>query len=416
MGHYTVWYYNNDSNFGRLLHGTPLCCGGTSVHASHPRVWLPNKQWFCLKLQAENILQSRVSRSATEAVASQICFMSCDYHCPQAIPTKCKDHDPVTEDMPKDVHPSLLPVLEEFKELFSQQLGKTNVTKHTIDTGDARPIEVPPKKIPFHFADKVHAQLEDMAWEGIIRPSNSPWCAPAVYVSKSSGEIRICVDFVQLNKVTKKDSYPVPRSEGPQQKLAGKKIFSKLDLKSAYWQFPMETRSIEKTAFCPGPGYGLWEFTVMPYGLTCATQTCQRGLDTILRDCKYCVDNYVDDCIVFSDNMTSHIQDLRQVLQKLCAAGLTLKGSKCFFGRQDHPLRLWIFLQWCDSILGEDQSYFRVANSKLYQRRTSIFGPCELLLPICSTLLAHLLNLQAKLSYSHGDPDTRNPSGTSIMF
>ena len=100
-----------------------------------------------------------------------------DEDCPQAIPTKCKDHDPVTEDMPKDVHPSLLPVLEEFKELFSQQLGKTNVTEHTIDTGDARPIKVPPRQIPFHFADKVQAQLEDMAREGIIRPSNSPWCA-----------------------------------------------------------------------------------------------------------------------------------------------------------------------------------------------------------------------------------------------
>ena len=94
----------------------------------------------------------------------------------------------------------------------------------------------------------------------------------------------------------------------------------------------MEAHSIEKTAFCPGPSYGLWEFTVMPYGLTCATQTCQRGLDTILQNCKHCVDNYVDDCIVFSDDMTSHIQDLRLVLGKLQAAGFTLHGSKCSFG------------------------------------------------------------------------------------
>ena len=136
--------------------------------------------------------------------------------------------------MPSDVHPNLTPVLEEFKALFSQQIGKTNVAEHTIDTGDAVPIKIPPRQIPFHLADKVHAQLDDMVKEGIIRPSTSPWCTPAVYVPKSSGEIRICVDFVQLNKVTKKDSYLVPRSEGPQQKLAGKKVFSKLDLKSAY--------------------------------------------------------------------------------------------------------------------------------------------------------------------------------------
>ena len=67
-----------------------------------------------------------------------------------------------------------------------------------------------------HYAEWVHAQLEDMAKEGIIRLSTSPRCTPAVYVPKSSGEVRICVDFVKLNQVTKKDSYPVPQPEGPQ--------------------------------------------------------------------------------------------------------------------------------------------------------------------------------------------------------
>ena len=154
-----------------------------------------------------------------------------------------------------------------------------------------------------------------------------------MYVPKPSGEIRICVDYVQLNSVTKKGSYPVPRTEGPKQRLAGKQVFSKLDLCSTYWQFPMEPESIEKTAFCPGPGYGFWEFTRMPYGLTGTTQTFQRGLDNILQNCKDCFDNYVDDCIVFSDNMAAHIIDLQRVLSQLKAAGLTLCGSKCFFGK-----------------------------------------------------------------------------------
>ena len=65
----------------------------------------------------------------------------------------------------------------------------------------------------------------------------------------------------------------------------------------------MSPTSIEKITFCPGPGYGLWESTVMPYGLTGATQTCQQGLDQVLKDCKDCVDNYIDNCIVFSDNI-----------------------------------------------------------------------------------------------------------------
>ena len=131
----------------------------------------------------------------------------------------------------------------------------------------------------------------------------------------------------------KKNSYPVPRADGPQQKLAGKRVFSKIDLRSAYWQFPMQKESIEKTAFSPGPGYGLWEFTVMPYGLTGATQTCQQGLDTVLHDYKYCVDNYVDDCVVFSKDMASHARDLEKVLGALQAAGFTLRGSKCAFGK-----------------------------------------------------------------------------------
>ena len=93
----------------------------------------------------------------------------------------------------------------------------------------------------------------------------------------------------------------------------------------------MSPTSIEKTAFCPEPGYGLWEFTVRPYGLTGATQTCQRGLDQVLKDCKDCVDNYNDDCIVFSDDMQSHMRDLQRVLSRLRNAGFTLRGSKCFF-------------------------------------------------------------------------------------
>ena len=259
--------------------------------------------------------------------ASLPCNMiTLDDECPQAIPTTRKHTNLPTVDMPADVHPALMSVLQEYKSLFSTELGKTTITEHTMKTGEALPIKVPPRPIPFHYADRVHQQLQEMTQEGIIRPSTSPWCAPAVYVPKPSGEIRICVDYVQLNSVTKKDSYPVPRAEGPQQKLAGSPSL-------IYWQFPMEPQSIEKTAFCPGPGYGLWEFTRMPYGLTGATQTCQRGLDSILHNCKDCIDNYVDDCIVFSDYMTAHISDLRRVLDQLRAAGFTLCGSKCFFGK-----------------------------------------------------------------------------------
>lgn len=135
---------------------------------------------------------------------------------------------------------------------------------------------------------------------------------------------------MQLIKLTKKDFYPVLRAECSRQKLAHNCVFSKIDLRSTYWQFLMSEESIEKTAFCPGPGYGHWDFTVMPYRLTGATQTRQHGLDKVHKHYKDCVDNYVDDCIVFSDSMKAHIKDPQSVLSSLLATGFTLRG---FFGR-----------------------------------------------------------------------------------
>ena len=118
-----------------------------------------------------------------------------------------------------------------------------------------------------------------MVQEGIIRSSTSSWYAPTVCL----GEIRNCVNYVHLNGITKKDLYPIPCAKGPRQKLVGKRLFSKLDLHDAYWQFTMVPACIEKTVFCPELGYGLWEFTRMPYALTGASHACLRGLDCSVR-------------------------------------------------------------------------------------------------------------------------------------
>ena len=115
----------------------------------------------------------------------------------------CRNTDPCQLDLLSNVHPALTQSVNEYSMLFSQQIGHTNITQHFIDTGDSPTVKVLPCPIPFHFVDCVQQQLTDMQ-EGIIRPSSSPWCAPAVYVPKSICEIRICIDFVQLNYRTKK--------------------------------------------------------------------------------------------------------------------------------------------------------------------------------------------------------------------
>ena len=129
---------------------------------------------------------------------------------PEAIPSKtnCQKHP----DMPTDYHPLLRSALHEHRAIFRKKLRHTSVAEHVIETGDSFPVKVPARPIPFYFKERVHTQLQEMADAGIIQPNNSPWCAPAVYVPKANGEVCICVDFVQLNKVTKKDSYPVPHS------------------------------------------------------------------------------------------------------------------------------------------------------------------------------------------------------------
>ena len=107
----------------------------------------------------------------------------------------------------------------------------------------------------------------------IIVESSSSWMAPAVYVRKKSGKLRLCVEYRELNKRTHKDAYPLPLAlvDEVQDCLSGSVIFSKLDLQSGYWQVPVDCVDQEKTAFCPGPGMGLFQFTRMPFGLSRAS-------------------------------------------------------------------------------------------------------------------------------------------------
>ncbi|KFD49867.1 hypothetical protein M513_09334 [Trichuris suis] len=132
--------------------------------------------------------------------------------------------------------------------------------------------------------------------QGIIEPSNSPWMAPAVYRRKRSGEVRICVDYRELNKRTRKDAYPLPLPDDVFDRISGAKVFSILDMQSGFWQVPVSPQDVQKTAFSPGPGIGLFQFKRMPFGLTGATSTFQRMMDIILSDYDFAA-VYLDDIV-----------------------------------------------------------------------------------------------------------------------
>ena len=152
--------------------------------------------------------------------------------------------------------------------------------------------------IPANYHQEVEQQIQTMLKDGVIEESSSPWLAPAVFVRKKTGNVRICVDYQELNKRTVKDVYPLPLPDEVQGKLGVSVIFSTLDLQSGYWQLPVHVNDQAKTAFCPGPGQGLFQFCKMPFGLSGAPASFQRLMDTILRDLSF-VTTYLDDFLQY---------------------------------------------------------------------------------------------------------------------
>ena len=141
-------------------------------------------------------------------------------------------------------------------------------------------------------------------------------------------EVRLCVDYRELNKKTQKDAYPLPLPDEIQGKLAGATIFTTLDLQSGYWQIPVNPEDCLKTAFCPGPGMGLFQFSCMPFGLTGAPSTFQRLMNQIFHGFSY-VTTYIDDILVHSANKMEHLLHLKEVFDRLHQANLSLRGRKC---------------------------------------------------------------------------------------
>ena len=131
-------------------------------------------------------------------------------------------------------------------------------------------------------------------------------------------------------------THALPLPDEVQDCLAGSTVFSTLDLQSGYWQLPLHPDDYEMTAFCPGPGMGLYQFRRMPFGLSGAPSSFQRLMDNIFRGLPF-VTKYIDDILVHSVNTEEHRDHLRQVFQRLQRAGLTLRGKKCRIGMNEVP-------------------------------------------------------------------------------
>ena len=225
----------------------------------------------------------------------------------------------------------LCELLVEFQDVFSKgphDLGGTSVVTHEIDVGDAKPIRQHPRRLPFKQREEVAQMTKEMKEQGVIEESNSPWSSPVVLVRKKDGTQRFCVDYRKLNSITKKDSYPLPRIDATLDALGGSAWFSTLHLKSGYWQVKMKETDKEKTAFTAGEG--LWQFRVMPFGLSNAPATFERLMENVLRGLPWTVCLiYLDDVIVHAKTIGDEFNRLREVFSRLRSVNLKLNPKKC---------------------------------------------------------------------------------------
>ena len=188
-----------------------------------------------------------------------------------------------TQGMTKEESAAIADILIEFQDVFSANstdLGLTHLGEHTIDTGDTRPLTQPPRRTPLAFEGEDKAAIEKLQQQGSIQPSTSPWASPIVLVRKKDGSVRPCVDYRRLNAVTKPDAFPLPRTEDCLDAMAESRLFSTLDITSAYNLVPVRKEDIPKTVFVTK--FGLFEFTTMPFGLSNAPATFQRVIELAL--------------------------------------------------------------------------------------------------------------------------------------
>ncbi|KAA0036198.1 pol protein [Cucumis melo var. makuwa] len=157
---------------------------------------------------------------------------------------------------------------------------------------------------------ELKVQLQELLDKGFIRPSVSPWGAPVLFVKKKDGSMRLCIDYRELNKVTVKNRYPLPRIDDLFDQLQGATVFSKIDLRSGYHQLRIKDEDVPKTAF--RSRYGHCEFIVMSFGLTNAPAVFMDLMNRVFREfLDTFVIVFIDDILIYSKTEAEHEEHLR---------------------------------------------------------------------------------------------------------
>lgn len=240
------------------------------------------------------------------------------------------------------------------------------------------PVYSNPRRLSHKEKIEVQKTIDDLLAQGIIKPSDSPYASPIVLVRKKNGELRMCVDYRALNKITIRDHFPLPLIEDCIEYLGGKTYFSTIDLKSGFHQVPMDEESVKLTAFVTPMGQ--YEYCYMPFGLTNAPPVFQRIINRVLRELidagKIVV--YLDDINIATKTLEEHRKILAEVLRLLSDAGLKINFKKCKFAYRE-----LVYLGYCvnengirpnDAHLNAIRNYAVPRSTKEVQRCVGLFS------------------------------------------
>ncbi|TYK03209.1 pol protein [Cucumis melo var. makuwa] len=233
-----------------------------------------------------------------------------------------------------DVSLSSEPVVRDYPDVFPEELPGLPPHREVEFAIELEPGTVPISRAPYRMAPaelkKLKVQLQELLDKGFIRPSVSPWGAPVLVVKKKDGSMRLYIDYRELNKVTVKNRYPLPRIDDLFDQLQGATVFSKIDLQSGYHQLRIKDGDVPKTAF--RSRYGHYEFIVMSFGLTNAPTVFMDLMNRVFREfLDTFVIVFIDDILIYSKTEAEHEEHLRMVLQTLRDNKLYAKFSKCEF-------------------------------------------------------------------------------------
>ncbi|GJS30704.1 putative nucleotidyltransferase, ribonuclease H [Tanacetum coccineum] len=225
-------------------------------------------------------------------------------------------------------------IVQDFLKIFPKDLSGLPPTRQVEFQIDLVPGAAPVARAPYRLAPskmkELSEQLQELSDKGFIRPSSSPWGAPVLFVKKKDRSFRMYIDYQELNKLTVKNLYPLPRIDDLFDQLQGSNVYSKIDLRSGYHQLRVREEDIPKTAF--RTRYGHYEFQVMPFGLTNAPAVF---IDSCIRVCKPYLDKFVivfiDDILIYSKDKKEREEHLKAILELLKKEELYAKFSKCEF-------------------------------------------------------------------------------------